>query len=58
MVTTILADCPTCDEERECKILACDTCFEDFLEDGGKEEDWDDLACEHLRCLECGTDIT
>jgi len=57
VVTTILADCPSCKKEVEAKILNCDTCFEDFLDAGGKEEDWDDLRCEHFQCLTCGEDF-
>lgn len=57
IMTTILAECPYCQKEIEARILGCDTCYEHFLDLGGKEEEWDDLACEHYRCLECGEDF-
>lgn len=39
MYTTVLADCPECHKQRECKILECDDCPED--------------QCVHLECTIC-----
>lgn len=53
-MTTVLADCPTCETQRECKILDCDSCFEGFVELGGDPNEYDgDRGCEHLECLTC-----
>ena len=43
MITTVLADCTTCLREVEAAIIECDPCLEQ------------DVECEHLACLECGT---
>lgn len=58
MMTTVLADCPTCKKEVEAKIVDCDGCYEAYLERGGHPEKWDDLYCEHIECLECGEDLS
>lgn len=53
MVTLVLADCPECNREVDAKILDCDSCYETFLETGGRPEDWTDLNCTHLVCTVC-----
>lgn len=54
VMTTILAECGSCEREVEAKILDCDDCFEGYLEQGGDPEKYNDLICQHLQCLECG----
>lgn len=54
MMTTVLADCPTCNKEVEAKIVDCDHCYEGFIAAGGTADKYSDLLCEHIECLECG----
>lgn len=57
MTTTVLADCPTCDAQRDCAIEDCDDCFLKFRDiEGGDPEKYDGTSyCTHLRCTACGT---
>jgi hypothetical protein len=43
MYSTVLAECPECKVERECRVLECDDCPEG--------------ECRHLRCLVCEEDF-
>lgn len=54
VMTTVLAECPTCEKEREVKIIDCDECFENYVAFGGDPDKYSDLQCEHLQCLTCG----
>lgn len=58
MVTTVLADCPTCKREVEAKILDCDACYEKFLAAGNDPNGWDELMCGHLECTVCQEDLS
>lgn len=57
-MTTVLADCPTCQVQRECKIVDCDDCFEAYRDRGGDPMTYNpDAECEHLECLVCQTEF-
>lgn len=57
MITTVLAECPECQQEREAKIVDCDHCYEGFIQAGGDPDKYTDLLCEHIECLTCDTRI-
>lgn len=54
-MTTVLAECDVCKREVEAKILNCDECFEEYAAAGGDPAKYNDLNCDHITCLECGT---
>lgn len=56
-MTTVLAECPRCNTEREARIVDCDHCLEGYLEAGGDPDAYSDLLCEHIECLTCGERI-
>lgn len=57
-MTTVLADCPICQEQRECKIVDCDDCFDRYRDAGGDPAIYESsVECEHLECLTCDTEF-
>lgn len=55
MFVTVVADCENCGPDIDARIGDCDSCYEQYLEEGGDPGDYDgSFGCDHLSCTICG----